>query len=147
MHLTDIQHIAIKTKDLEATNRFYTEILGTTLADRPNFDFFGSWLRMGNTMIHSLAGYAAEGRDGRHPRGSAAVDHLAMGAIGFDAVGQKFVDNDLEWRQFAIPSFGLWQLFVKDPSGIIIELNFTAANEPAGSKGPGSDQQYDPRAF
>jgi catechol 2,3-dioxygenase-like lactoylglutathione lyase family enzyme len=147
MQLTDIQHVAIKTKDLEATNKFYTEILGMKLAKRPDFDFPGSWLQMGNTMIHTLAGYAGEDKDGKHPRGSAAVDHLALGAVGFDAFRQKFIDNDLEWRQFAIPSFGLWQLFVKDPSGIIIELNFTAANEPVGSKGPGSGAQYDPRTF
>jgi catechol 2,3-dioxygenase-like lactoylglutathione lyase family enzyme len=147
MRLTDIQHIAIKTKDLEATNRFYTEILGMTLAKRPNFDFPGSWLQMGNTMIHTMAGHAGQEKAGQPGRGSAAVDHIALGAVGFDDFRKKFVDNDLEWRQFSIPTFGLWQLFVKDPSGIVIELNFSVPNEPAGSKGPDHGNMYDPNAF
>ena len=56
-------------------------------------------------------------------------------------------DHDIPWRQFAIPEVGLWQLFAKDPNGVLIELNFTVAKEPEGSAGPGSDQKYLPGEF
>ncbi len=46
MELLDIQHVAIRTDDLEATNDFYTSVLGMTVADRPDFAFPGSWLQM-----------------------------------------------------------------------------------------------------
>lgn len=135
MELTDILHLAIRTDDLEATNHFYTEILGMTHANRPPFSFPGSWLQMGNTQIHVMAGHAATDKDGKFHGGSAAVDHLALGARGFDGYKAKFNELGLPWAENDIPEAGLWQLFVRDPSDIIVELNFTIANEPEGSKG------------
>lgn len=136
MQLLDIQHVAIRTADLDATNDFYTNVLGMTLADRPDFNFPGSWLQMGDTMIHVLAGDAGLDDDGGFTPGSNAVDHLALGAVGFDGFKKNFVDRGLTWRENAIPSFGLWQLFVKDPNGITIELNFSESQEPEGAEGP-----------
>ena len=42
-----------------------------------------------------------------------------------------------------IPDFKLWQLFVLDPSGVVIELNFEAEKEPEGSKGPTKRKLYE----
>lgn len=136
MHVSDIQHVAIRTNDLDATNAFYTDVLGMTLASRPDFNFPGSWLQMGETMIHVLAGDAGLDENGEFKPGSNAVDHLAFDAHGFDDYRKLFRERGLDWRENGIAEFGLWQLFVKDPSGIIIELNFAADKEPAGSKGP-----------
>lgn len=143
----DIQHVAIKTQDLEATNKFYTEVLGMTLAFRPEFDFPGSWLNMGSTMFHVMAGYAGLDRDGKSPNGSASVDHIALEAQGFDDFRRNFVKHDLDWRQFDIPEVGLWQLFVHDPNGILIELNFAEAKEPEDSTGPDEKNRYIPGRF
>ena len=138
MELIDIQHVAIRTDDLEATNSFYTDVLGMRLAPRPDFNFPGSWLQMGETMIHVMAGTGALDDNGRFSPGSNAVDHLAFGARGFDAYKQEFQERGLDWRENGIAGFGLWQLFVKDPSGIVIELNFNVGDEPEGSNGPAS---------
>jgi catechol 2,3-dioxygenase-like lactoylglutathione lyase family enzyme len=136
MELVDILHVAIRTNDLEATNRFYTEVLGMTHAKRPPFSFPGSWLQMGNTQVHVMAGDAAlDRKDGKFHPGSASFDHLALGARGFDEYKAKFEALGLPWGENDIPEAGLWQLFVRDPSGILVELNFTVANEPEGSKG------------
>ena len=105
------------------------------IADRPPFSFPGSWLQMGRTMIHIMAGHAALDADGQFHRGGAAVDHLALGARGFDAFKRKFEEEGLAWRENAIPTAGMWQLFVHDPNGVVIELNFMVADEPAGSRG------------
>lgn len=137
MEVSDIQHVAIRTNDLDATNRFYTEILGMTLAPRPDFNFPGSWLQMGETLIHVMAGSAGLDENGGFTPGSNVVDHLALGAKGFDGFRDRFKEHGLDWRENGIADFGLWQLFVKDPSGITIELNFNAADEPEGAVGPG----------
>jgi catechol 2,3-dioxygenase-like lactoylglutathione lyase family enzyme len=135
MELTDIQHIAIKTNDLEATNKFYVDVLGMKMADRPDFNFPGSWLQMGNTMFHTIAGDDALDEDGSFTSGTAALDHIALGAKGFDAYRDKFENQGMVWKENDIPSFGLWQLFVKDPNGITIELNFLTSDEPENSIG------------
>ena len=41
MRLVDINHVAIRTLDLDKTNTFYTAVLGMSLAKRPPFDFPG----------------------------------------------------------------------------------------------------------
>ena len=137
MPLTDLHHVALRTKDLTASEHFYTEVLGMEKVDRPDFDFPGAWLQMGETMFHLMAGYAALGPDGEISRGSGAVDHLAIQARGFDEMREKFEFSGVEYKENNIQDFGIWQLFVNDPDGVIIELNFQSAGEPAGSKGPG----------
>ena len=142
MPVFDIQHTAIKTQDLAATNRFYTEVLGMQLAPRPPMAFPGSWLSMGNTMMHVMAGPACLNGDGSTPFGGGALDHIALAAVGFDALKRTLIEHRLDWRQNAIPDAGLWQLFVHDPNGIMIELNFTQSAEPLGSVGPDETMRY-----
>lgn len=147
MPLIDIHHVAVKTQDLEATDRFYTEVLGMSFAERPEFDFPGSWYNIGGTMIHVLAGFAGLDTSGEVPHGGAAVDHIAIAARDFDDFKRRFNDNDVEWRQFAIPPAGLWQLFAHDPNGVLIELNFAIDKEPEGAVGPDDTNQYVPGEF
>lgn len=143
MPLIDIHHVTIKTQNLEATNEFYAGVLGMTFADRPDLGFPGTWFNLGRTMLHIVAGNAAVDADGKAaPEGGASVDHVAIAARDFDAMKQRLIDHDLEWRQSSIPEAKIWQLFVHDPSGVLIELNFDTANETLGAKGPGDDNKY-----
>jgi len=136
MPLLDLHHVAIKTRDLEATERFYIDVLGMKKVHRPDFDFPGAWLQMGETMFHLMAGYAGKDEQGRSPVGSAAVDHLAIRAERFDEMRQRIVAAGLQFTDNEITDFRLWQLFVDDPNGVRIELNFDASQEPPDSKGP-----------
>lgn len=142
MPVFGIQHAAIKTQNLAATNRFYTEVLGMQLVARPPMTFPGSWLSMGETLIHVLAGPNCLNRDGSTPHGGGALDHIAVGAVGFDEFRRKLIEHQLDWRQNALPEAGLWQLFVHDPNGIMIELNFTQSEEPENSIGPDETHRY-----
>ena len=143
MTLIDIHHVTIKTQDLEATNEFYANVLGLSYADRPDLGFPGTWFNLGRTMFHIVAGSAAVDDEGKAaPEGGASVDHIAIAAHDFDAAKQNLIDHDLEWRQSSIPDAKLWQLFVHDPSGVLIELNFDTTHEADGAKGPGDDNQY-----
>ena len=137
MPLSDLHHVALKTHDLPASEQFYVEVLGMEKVKRPDFDFPGAWLQMGQTMFHLMAGYAALGADAETYYGSGAVDHLAIKAQGFDAMREKFETSGVKYRENNIADFGIWQLFLNDPDGVIIELNFQCTDEPAGSRGPG----------
>ena len=75
------------------------------------------------------------------------VDHIALRAKGFDKMKEALVKNRCKWRQANIKDFKLWQLFVLDPSGVIIELNFDATKEPRGSKGPTNRNIYEAGRF
>jgi len=63
MLLGQLFHTAIRTADLTATTRFYTEVLGMILADRPPIGFPGVWIKPaapgGDAIFHIYAGDAA----------------------------------------------------------------------------------------
>lgn len=142
MPITDIIHVTIKTMDLEATNRFYTEVLGMTFSDkRPPMNVDGSWLDFNGTQIHVLAGEGAFAEDDPH-WGTGTVDHVAVHAVGYDEMRRRVEEFELEYRENDIPTAGLWQLFVRDPSGVMIEMNFRKADEPEGSEGPNPENKY-----
>lgn len=147
MPATDLHHFAIKTKDVDATVQFWNEVVGSRSVDRPAFDFPGAWLQFGGTQIHLYGGDAALNGEGKHDLGTACIDHVALSAEGFDEMRELFKSKGLDWRQQDISSFGIWQLFVHDPNGVLVELNFRAADEPAGSAGPDDSNTYIPGKF
>jgi catechol 2,3-dioxygenase-like lactoylglutathione lyase family enzyme len=133
MLISGLFHIAIKTNDLAATERFYTELLGLKKVARPDFGYPGAWLATqgpaGSAIIHIYAGGPALGADGKAPSGTAAIDHVSIAAHGYHDFRAAFERHGLPWREFLVPGTTLWQLFVYDPSGVQLELTFDGAAE------------------
>ena len=151
MPLQDIHHIAIKVKPgtLKAAEDFYVKVLGMSYAQRPDLGFPGAWLNIDKTMIHLVEEEFPPEMDPWYarPEARSAIDHIAIKARGFDAYKKRVVDLGLDWRQTHLPDAGLWQLFVMDVSGVIIELNFKISEEPPGSVGPDSTRRYPPNVI
>ena len=148
MPLIDIHHVALKCKPgkLQATEKFYADFLGMSYAPRPDLGFPGAWLDIGDTMFHLVEKEDPVELDPWYEReeSGSSVDHIAVKARGFDEMKQQAIDAGIDWRQMSLPGPGLWQLFLIDPNGVIIELNFPIADEPEGSIGPGTDKLYPP---
>ncbi|HWV51115.1 VOC family protein [Pseudorhodoplanes sp.] len=130
MQTIGLFHLAIKTVDLDATVKFYSEVLGLTLAPRPDFGFPGAWLALGDgtAIIHVYAGSPAL-VDGKAPDGTGAVDHLSLMVRGWDECLARVQATGREWRAQIVPGTNLWQLFVHDPSGLLLELTFDGDKE------------------
>jgi catechol 2,3-dioxygenase-like lactoylglutathione lyase family enzyme len=141
MAITKLAHYSIRTTALEDSLRFYTEILGFQAGFRPSFDFPGHWLYRGGDeaefgIVHligidaddpaGLVDYLGD-KDAASLRGSAAVDHLAFLANDLPDMHARLRRAGLPFRERTVPQLGLHQLFVEDPSGVTIELNFAAA--------------------
>lgn len=146
MPAIDLHHLAIKTDDVDATVEFWNNVIGSHSVDRPDFGFPGAWLQFGETMIHLYGGESALNKGGGHDRGSAAIDHVALSARGFDARA-LFEEKKLPWRQMNISSFHLWHLFLHDLNGVLVELNFDARQELPGSAGPDENNVYNLGSF
>ena len=148
MPIKDLHHIAIKCKSdkLKESEEFYTKVLGMGLADRPDLGFPGAWLDMDGTMFHLMELEFPPEVDPWYARKEAgsALDHVAVKAHNFDAFKKQAIEQGVDWRQNIIEGAGLWQLFVLDPNGIIVELNFDIADEPKDSKGPDDGMRYPP---
>lgn len=156
MQIAGLFHVAIKAASLEATERFYCDVLGLTLAPRPPLKVPGIWLATrspeANVVIHVYGGEVARSADGTHPVGGNAVDHVALSAHGFNDMKRSLSARAIPFRERPVPDSPLWQLFVYDPNGIQLELNFHSGSEAGPGPDPANDQKrgvnwYEPRAY
>lgn len=145
MPISKLAHYSVRTTDLEASRRFYTRVLGFTEGYRPAFRFPGLWLYRGGDeadfgVVHLIGIDREDGqglveylgdKDEAALRGSAAVDHLAFLATDLRAMRSRLVEEGLPFRERTVPDLGLHQVFLEDPSGVTIELNFPAAEAQA----------------
>jgi catechol 2,3-dioxygenase-like lactoylglutathione lyase family enzyme len=149
MPITELNHFLLVAKNLERTRRFYEKVLGLKRAARPDFGFPGYWLKSGGDICVHLASQAPNRiRDSfllkKHPRGthgSGSVDHIAFLAKDANQVRQRIRKNKVEmhFRSFPDASPPLFQIFLKDPDDVTIELNFLGERiDPAAWKGRGS---------
>jgi catechol 2,3-dioxygenase-like lactoylglutathione lyase family enzyme len=133
MLVNQLFHIAIKSPNVEATRRFYMDVLGMTLAQRPQFDFPGVWLQAavpgGQALFHVYGGSAALESDGSMASGTGVIDHVAITVHGFADTRRRVQQYGLAYRENKVPGVGLWQLFVHDPSAVLLELSYLAVAE------------------
>ena len=141
-----LNHFSIRTPDLAATRAFYVDLLGLQEGPRPDFPFPGCWLYQGpqdsfaNAAVHvigidpddasGLEGYLGE-RSEVSLNGSGAVDHVAFFATDLVGMLDRLRAASIEPRQRTVPGVGLHQLFLDDPSGVVVELNFPMAEKQA----------------
>ncbi len=141
-----INHFSIRTTDLDATRHFYADVLGLTDGPRPPFPFPGAWMYRGdhgdvaNAVVHiigldreqpgGLAGYLGD-RNESTLRGTGSIDHIAFFADGLVEMLDRLRARGVACRQRTVPNIGLHQVFLDDPNGVVIELNYPAAEAAA----------------
>lgn len=122
MSIEGMNHFTILTGDLDATQRFYVDILGLAPGHRPDLGFPGVWLYVGDTaVLHVIAGRALPD----DPRG--VIDHMAFTAKGLQAVTDRLKAHGIRYDLRRQNDSGVWQLFCHDPNGARVELDFDAA--------------------
>ena len=148
--LTELNHFLLVAKNLERTRDFYCKVLGLEVAqERPDFGFPGYWLKTnGHICVHLASQDPNRIRDQfllkKHPRGttgSGAVDHIAFLAKDAESVRNRIQKNRIEmhYRSFPDAKPPLFQIFLKDPDDVTIELNFLGEKINEGDwKGKGS---------
>ena len=122
-----LDHFNIRTRHLDETVRFYRDILGLTPGPRPNFSFPGAWMYSdGRAVVHLVD--IGSTQEPQKPD-SGAVHHVAFASRGFAAMQRHLTAVDVPFKAVQVPGGELWQIFVSDPNGVMLELNYTAANE------------------
>ena len=130
MPLERLDHYFVYAADLDVSRRFYAEVLGLEAGPRPQFGFPGYWFYLEGRAVVHLGNDEFEG--GYVPPGPARVtsgptgpvDHIAFRASDITSFEQRFESLSLRYERREVPDFALSQLFVKDPDGLTIELNF-----------------------
>jgi catechol 2,3-dioxygenase-like lactoylglutathione lyase family enzyme len=125
MPLGLLDHFNVRTTDLAATRRFYCELMGLKDGFRPNFSFPGAWLYSGDQAVVHVRGL--EPGDPVPGAGTGSVDHIAFVASGLKEMRDRLTAAGFPFREREVPNLGLKQLFVTDPNGVLIELNYPAS--------------------
>jgi catechol 2,3-dioxygenase-like lactoylglutathione lyase family enzyme len=138
MSIGGLAHYSIRTPDLERSTRFYCEVLGLRVGFRPAFPFPGRWLYQGEDesdygLVHLI------GMDDAHAEalgdylgdrtamdGTGALDHIAFAATGWSDMRERLIRLGAAFHERRVPDLGLHQVFVTDPAGVTLELNFPA---------------------
>jgi catechol 2,3-dioxygenase-like lactoylglutathione lyase family enzyme len=140
MPLSKIAHYSVRTLDLEATRKFYTEVMGLTVGPRPPFKFPGLWLYNGshdsyaNAVVHiigidpndpqGLKEYLGDRDAASLAAGTGSFDHIAFEANDVQAMISHLKKKAVPYRERMVPDLNLHQVFLDDPSGVVIELNY-----------------------
>lgn len=131
MQVTGIDHINITTTDLDRLCAFYSGVLGMEVGDRPPFSTPGAWIYAGgHPVLH--VGIASEA-----PRGDTQpVDHYALAAEGFAEMKERLDAAGVEHQVFDVPGRAMRQIFVHDPDGVAVELNFSHPDDVGTEPNP-----------
>jgi catechol 2,3-dioxygenase-like lactoylglutathione lyase family enzyme len=126
-----LDHFNIRTRNLAATVSFYEDVLGLENGARPNFAFPGAWMYSeGRAVVHLVD--ISRTSEPQKPD-SGVVHHVAFVSRGFDAMKQRLGRTGMPFDARQVPGGELWQIFVQDPNGVMIELNYEAASEQVAS--------------
>ncbi|HEY7608037.1 MAG TPA: VOC family protein [Alphaproteobacteria bacterium] len=144
MPLQLLEHYTIRSADMEATRDFYCRAIGLRVGKRPPLAFPGYWLYCGETPVVHLVPLgdpkAIRGRvnvpaanDAK--AGGGAVDHVAFRAENAPAMRRRLTANNIAFAEQVQPGGGLVQMFLDDPNGVTVEINFR--NEKKTKRKPG----------
>ena len=129
MHVNRIDHINLRTPLLEETLVFYERLLDLKRGRAAGMDQArNAWLYdpAGAPIVH--VNMPDDGEQPLQGNDSGRIHHVALDCVGHDETMAKITDMDLDYSTNFIEEIGLRQIFVLDPNGVRLELNFRAGN-------------------
>jgi len=152
MPVTELNHYLLRANDLERTKDFYVNVLGFEVMPRPDFPFPGYWLgingkiqvHMGQAAVPDSELYYLGSPKNAAKNNSGVIDHIAFLATEPEKLIDHLKQLGVPIRPRSFPEAKLFQLFVQDPDGLMIELNFFGVN--AAPEWGGEDYSKMPRA-
>lgn len=124
MSVNGLDHVNVRTRDMAETVAFYRDVLGFVAGAPPN----------GLDPARITWMYDGDGRalfhltraDGDVADSTGAVDHVALDCSGHAAMVAHLEALGVAYRLNEVASIDLKQIFVTDPGGVRLELNFRA---------------------
>lgn len=152
MPVTELNHYLLRANDLERTKDFYVNVLGFEVMPRPDFPFPGYWLgingkiqvHMGQAGVPNSELYYLGSPKNAAKNNSGVIDHIAFLATEPEELINHLKKLGVPTRPRSFPESKLFQLFVQDPDGLTIELNFFGVQ--ASPEWGGEDYSKMPRA-
>jgi catechol 2,3-dioxygenase-like lactoylglutathione lyase family enzyme len=120
-----MNHFTVLTDDVPQTVSFYCDVIGLRDGPRPPLGFDGAWLYGGGDAIVHIVG--------ERPRSelkAGVIDHMAFSATGLRSTLAMLDAKRIKYQCRQQTGTRIWQVFLHDPNGAKVELDFDP-NEPA----------------
>ena len=113
-----IHHSSLIVADTKAALKFYCDILGLKLLDRPNFPYFGAWLDLGLQQLHLLELPNPDPTTGR-PEHGGRDRHVAFHVLKLDLIKEALEKGGVP---YTLSVSGRSALFCRDIDGNALEF-------------------------
>lgn len=120
MPLQFLDHVNIKTAELDEMVKWYGDVLGMGTGWRPDFPFGGAWLYLGDRPVVHLVEVetAAKGIDPR-------IEHFAFRADGMAEFIENLDRRNIDYSTDAVPGAPIVQVNLFDIAGNHIHVDFS----------------------
>jgi catechol 2,3-dioxygenase-like lactoylglutathione lyase family enzyme len=108
---------------IERVRDFYVEVIGLSEGSRPDFMSRGFWLYAGSEPLVHLSASGPAGGAEAEARGH--FNHVAFSCEGLGEFVERLERAGVEYEVDEVASLDQTQLFLRDPAGVGVELNFT----------------------
>lgn len=132
MPVKSLDHVNLRTAQLDVMREFYTEVLGMEAGPRPSFSFDGAWMYCeGHPAVH-LVGVAKPAE-----KADLSLEHFALRAEDMTGFAEHLRSKRIGYSVIVLPDYGDRQLHIRDPDGNHVHVDF-------GPDEPGEIENYTP---
>lgn len=124
MQIRKLDHVNLRTTQLDAMIRWYTNILGLRKGYRPDFGFPGAWMYAGDTAVVHLVGI--DGPEGTGSEVELKLEHFALTASGAAAFETRLKQTNTLYRRAVMEATRMVAFNIADPDGNHIHVDFSA---------------------
>jgi len=118
-----LDHVNIRTSNLDAMSAFYEDVLGLPRGKRPSFGMGGAWHYCGKQAVVHLVESTKKLKTEE-----AQIEHFALRAGGtVKAFQKKMRETDTPYKVVPLTEINMIQVNVFDPDGNKIEIQFAAS--------------------
>lgn len=119
MLLDKLDHVNIRTANLDKMVEWYIDILGMASGKRPPFPFPGAWMYSGEkASVHLI------GADETPEHETLQIEHFAFSATGLSGFLEKLEQRGVEYELGRVPEFEILQVNIFDYDGNHIHIDF-----------------------
>ena len=142
MQISQLEHFLIIADDIEETASWYVHNLGFRVGRNPDFGVPVKWLYLGDRDVIHISQSSNKNLDKRPApsrseivKGGHPIHHVAFRAYGLDETLVHLEATNIEYVEQQASCQDVYQVFLQDPNGITVELNFPV-EESAGQLAP-----------
>jgi catechol 2,3-dioxygenase-like lactoylglutathione lyase family enzyme len=126
--IRSLDHVNIRTANLQLLARFYEEVVGLRQGERPPLGFPGAWLYAGERAVIHLVGVEQQ----PEPQGALRLEHFAFVGSGLAELLAHLTKMGVPYQRSRQAGTGNVVINLKDPDGNRLHIDFAQSELEGG---------------